>query len=244
MSTVQLTFGSLFAGIGGFDLGLERAGLHCEWQVEIDDFATRVLKKHWPDVQRGRDVRHWPEAGTKSVDVVAAGFPCKQTSVGAAIHGRRTGLAGKDSGLFHELVRVLPLVGARALVMENVAGAKSYQAEIKRCLASVGYIIDEQPFRLSAEDLGAPHRRWRLFWFAHRDEPGLQIARLTESFEAFRQARRTFNRDAWLPTLPRGLRVDDGVPGRVDRRQRIIACGNAFMPQKAEMIGQWLKTVM
>lgn len=52
----KLTFGSLFAGIGGFDLGLERAGLECKWQVEIDDYATRVLEKHWPDVPRWRDV--------------------------------------------------------------------------------------------------------------------------------------------------------------------------------------------
>ena len=56
----KLTFGSLFAGIGGFDLGFERAGMECKWQVEIDDYATRVLEKHWPDVARHRDVCTFP----------------------------------------------------------------------------------------------------------------------------------------------------------------------------------------
>ncbi len=55
-----MTFGSLFAGIGGLDLGLERAGMSCAWQVEIDDYASRVLAKHWPDVRRWRDVRTFP----------------------------------------------------------------------------------------------------------------------------------------------------------------------------------------
>ena len=53
----MITFGSLFAGIGGFDLGFERAGMVCKWQVEIDDYATRVLEKHWPGVHRERDIR-------------------------------------------------------------------------------------------------------------------------------------------------------------------------------------------
>jgi len=54
---MQVRFGSLFTGIGGLDLGLERAGMQCAWQVEIDDYATRVLEKHWPNVRRYRDVR-------------------------------------------------------------------------------------------------------------------------------------------------------------------------------------------
>jgi DNA (cytosine-5)-methyltransferase 1 len=52
-----MTFGSLFAGIGGLDLGLERAGMECRWQVEIDPFCRKVLTKHWPDVPKYEDVR-------------------------------------------------------------------------------------------------------------------------------------------------------------------------------------------
>ncbi len=55
-----ITFGSLFAGIGGFDLGFERAGMTCKWQVEIDEYATKVLEKHWPHVPKYRDIRAFP----------------------------------------------------------------------------------------------------------------------------------------------------------------------------------------
>lgn len=71
---MPLTFGSLFAGIGGFDLGFERAGMECKWQVEIDPFCQKVLSKHWPDVRRHDDVRTFPPDGVWNVDVIWAGF--------------------------------------------------------------------------------------------------------------------------------------------------------------------------
>uniref|UniRef100_UPI0035617122 DNA cytosine methyltransferase n=1 Tax=Stieleria sp. TaxID=2795976 RepID=UPI0035617122 len=96
---MTLTFGSLFAGIGGIDLGFERAGMTCKWQVEIDDYARRVLAKHWPDVRRHDDVRTWPQPDTERVDVIAGGFPCQDISYA----GKGAGLAGERSGLFFEL---------------------------------------------------------------------------------------------------------------------------------------------
>jgi hypothetical protein len=77
---MQLTFGSLFAGIGGFDLGFERAGMRCAWQVEIAEFPSRVLAKHWPNVRRWDDVRTFPPAGDWSVDVICGGDPCQENS--------------------------------------------------------------------------------------------------------------------------------------------------------------------
>ena len=74
---MTLTFGSLFAGIGGFDLGFERAGMVCKWQVEIDDYANRVLAKHWPDVHRERDIRECGVHNLERVDVICGGFPCQ-----------------------------------------------------------------------------------------------------------------------------------------------------------------------
>lgn len=76
----MLTFGSLFAGIGGFDLGLERAGLRCVWQVEISPRCRRVLEKHWPDVRRWGDVKTFPPPGDWSCDVICGGFPCQPFS--------------------------------------------------------------------------------------------------------------------------------------------------------------------
>ena len=83
----MLTFGSLFAGIGGFDLGFERAGMKCEWQVEIDDYCNKVLEKHWPEVRRYRDVREVGEHNLESVDVICGGFPCQDISHA----GKKTG---------------------------------------------------------------------------------------------------------------------------------------------------------
>jgi len=68
-------FGSLFAGIGGMDLGLERAGMECRWQVEIDDYCNKVLAKHWPNVPRFRDVCEVGVSNLEPVDLIAGGFP-------------------------------------------------------------------------------------------------------------------------------------------------------------------------
>src|SRR4051812_11674256 len=93
-----MIFGSLFAGIGGIDLGLERAGMRCAWQVEIDDYATRVLAKHWPNVHRERDVRTCGAANLAPVDLICGGFPCQDISYA----GRGEGLGGARSGLWYE----------------------------------------------------------------------------------------------------------------------------------------------
>ena len=89
-----LTFGSLFAGIGGFDLGFERAGMVCKWQVEIDDYCNKVLAKHWPDVRRWGDIRYFPPLGTTpdewKVDVICGGFPCQDITSS----GKRAGIRG------------------------------------------------------------------------------------------------------------------------------------------------------
>src|SRR5687768_2464335 len=86
----SLRVGSLFAGIGGFDLGFERAGFEIAWQVEIDPYATRVLEKHWPDVRRYGDIRAINWGTVEPVDVICGGFPCQPHSTA----GRR--LASAD----------------------------------------------------------------------------------------------------------------------------------------------------
>ena len=117
-------FGSLFSGIGGFDLGFERAGMECAWQVETDIRARGVLARHWPEVERYEDVRNVGRNDLRAVDVVCGGFPCQDVSIA----GRRAGLAGERSGLWFEFHRVLDELRPRWCIIENVPGLLSSNA--------------------------------------------------------------------------------------------------------------------
>ncbi len=163
MERKPLTFGSLFAGIGGFDLGLERAGMVCKWQVELDDYASRVLAKHWPNVPRHDDVRTFPTAERDwSVDLVCGGFPCQDISIA----GKGAGLAGERSGLWYEFARILGDIRPRWAIIENVPALTSRGLDAVLCdLASLGF--DAEWHVIPASAVGAPHRRERIWIVAH-----------------------------------------------------------------------------
>jgi site-specific DNA-cytosine methylase len=111
------TFGSLFAGIGGMDLGLERAGLTCRWQVEIDPYCRKVLAKHWPDVPKLEDVRDAGAHNLQPVGLIAGGFPCQDISNA----GKRAGIDGERSGLWSEYARIIRELRPRYVLVENVS---------------------------------------------------------------------------------------------------------------------------
>ena len=158
-----MTFGSLFAGIGGIDLGFERAGLTCKWQVEIDDYATQILSKHWPGVHRERDIRECGQNNLERVDVIAGGFPCQDLSYA----GRGAGLDGQRSGLFFEAIRLVRQLQPRAVVLENVAALLTRGLDrVLGSLAEIGF--DAEWHCISAASVGAPHIRDRIFIFAYR----------------------------------------------------------------------------
>ena len=154
-----MRFGSLFAGIGGFDLGLERAGMQCVWQVEIDPYAQKVLAKHWPDVRRHADVCTFPpEEGDWKVDVICGGFPCQDISYA----GKGAGLAGARSGLWYQFARIIGELRPRYVVVENVAALLTRgMGEVLGTLASLGY--DAEWHVIPASAVGAPHRRDRVW---------------------------------------------------------------------------------
>jgi DNA (cytosine-5)-methyltransferase 1 len=162
---MSLTFGSLFSGVGGFDLGFERAGMECRWQCEIDKAAQGVLHRHWPDATLYEDVRN-VGIGAASVDVVCGGFPCQDVSVA----GRRAGLDGERSGLWFEFARVLSDVKPQWVVVENVPGlltsnggrdfAVILHGLVERGYCSAWRVLDSQYF-------GVPQRRRRLFIVGH-----------------------------------------------------------------------------
>ena len=166
-SVNTLTFGSLFAGIGGFDLGFERAGFECRWQVEIDEYATKILQKHWPKVHRQRDIRECNSGNLERVDCIIGGFPCQDISYA----GRGAGLAGERSGLFFEAVRLVRELQPRAVVLENVAALLTRGLDrVLGTLAEIGY--DAEWHCIPAAAVGAPHIRDRVFVLAHAQRNG------------------------------------------------------------------------
>jgi DNA (cytosine-5)-methyltransferase 1 len=155
-----ITFGSLFAGIGGMDLGLERAGLRCAWQVEIDDFCRRVLAKHWPDVRRHDDVRTFPPTAPEEwrCDLIAGGFPCQDISNA----GKRAGIGGERSGLWGQYARIICILRPRCVLVENVAALLGRGiGTVLGDLAACGY--DAEWDCIPASAVGAPHIRDRTF---------------------------------------------------------------------------------
>lgn len=261
-----LTFGSLFAGIGGIDLGFERAGMVCKWQVEIDDYARRVLAKHWPDVRRHDDVRTWPQPDSERVDVIAGGFPCQDISYA----GKGAGLAGERSGLFYEAVRVVREMGPRIVVMENVSALLTRGLDaVLGTMDSIGY--DSQWHCIPASAVGAPHRRdrvfivsysksercrtwrpWRIAGVGSRQEDAANVAdaedAVRRSHSGVAASGRTDNRQQ--PRRPVSGTMsrdnwwaDEPAVGRVadgvpNRLDRLRGLGNAVVPQVAEWIGR------
>ena len=159
----MMTFGSLFSGIGGIDLGLERAGMTCAWQVEIDPWCRQVLTKHWPNVRRYEDVSAVGGDTLEPVELIAGGFPCQDVSVA----GQRAGIqAGTRSGLWSEFHRIIRELRPRYVLVENVPGLLARgMGRVLGDLSTIGY--DAEWEMLSAADVGAPHLRKRVFIVAH-----------------------------------------------------------------------------
>lgn len=159
----MLTFGSLFAGIGGFDLGLERAGMRCLWQCELDPYAERVLARHWPDVLRVRDIRDVNASTVPWVHVLAGGFPCQPVS----LNGRRRG-TDDERWLWPEFARAIRDLRPRYVLVENVPGLYRRLGVILADLATLG--LDAEWHCIPAAAFGAPHRRDRVWIVAHASQ--------------------------------------------------------------------------
>ena len=164
-----MKLGSLFSGIGGFELGLERAipGLETVWQVEQNKFCQKVLKKHWKNSKIYDDVKTVGKHNLEPVDILCAGFPCQ----GFSVSGKGKGLDDERSGLYWELWRVISELRPRIVVMENVP-AITFRglSDVLGSLASIGY--DAEWCIISAAQFGAPHKRERWFCVAYPNEIG------------------------------------------------------------------------
>lgn len=241
-----MTFGSLFAGIGGFDLGFERAGMSCSWQVEIDPYCQRVLAKHWPDVRRHGDVKTFPPTDPEEwrVDVICGGFPCQDISYA----GKQEGIDGERSGLWSEFARIVRVVRPRLVVVENVAALlDGGLGRVLGDLAACGF--DAEWDCLPASAFGAYHERDRVFVVAHDPSvDGRPHGLLEESRErraSFQSGRlhrmavatRGERENTRLGCEPGLARLVHRLPGGVDRR---TALGNTIDPRVAEWVGRRL----
>jgi DNA (cytosine-5)-methyltransferase 1 len=258
----MMTFGSLFSGIGGIDIGLERAGMVCKWQVEIDSYCQKVLEKHWPNVKRYSDVKEVGKHNLEPVDLICGGFPCQPHSYA----GKR--MASNDErDLWDEFYRIICEIKPRWVVAENVPGLLSSEngqffGRILRDLAASGYDAEWQSIPAAA--FGAPHIRERVFIVAHNpsvgngrvsvsargslekgtdtdrictdvsdaDRPGLE-RKITKGIIGGKQG--LPSKCDWWSVEPDVGRVANGIPNRVDRLKGL---GNAVVPQVAEWIGK------
>ena len=160
------TVGSLFSGIGGLDLGLERAGMRVVWQSEIDPFACKVLKKHWPKVVNHGDIKQIDWATVEPVDIICGGYPCQPFSVS----GKRKG-TDDPRHLWPWVRTAISELRPQYAILENVRGHLSMGGlQVIGELAEIGY--DAQWRVVSAAGVGAPHLRERLIIVAYPNDTG------------------------------------------------------------------------
>lgn len=236
--------GSLFTGIGGFDLAAERVGFENIFQVEKDKFCQKVLEKNFPNVKRYLDIKDFDGTEYRNrIDILSGGFPCQPFSQA----GKRKG--DKDErALFGEMFRIIREVQPLWILAENVGGVLSihngqYFEEICTSLEGEGYQV--QPFIIPASAVNAPHRRDRIWIIANSSSYGLEGWKLWElSSQALeRQTKILYSAEKFGGNVLPGTcfcRKDDGLPDLLDRLKSL---GNSIVPQIAEIIFQAIKEI-
>ena len=228
----------LFSGIGGFSLGLERAGMETVAFCEIDPFCRKVLNKHWPDIPIHEDIRTLDgEQYRGTVDVVCGGFPCQDISSA----GTGAGIDGTRSGLWSDYARIIREVRPRYALIENSDELVSRGLQrVLSDLAQAGYDAEWQP--ISACSVGASHARERLWIVAYPNglygEAGFWYSVAQKGWEIWPGDSCTLS----YIGAPLGLEDAsalyggaDDVPHRVDR---LRALGNAVVPAIPEILGR------
>ncbi len=224
---------SLFSGIGGLDLGLERAGMTVVGQVEIDPWCRQILAKHWPEVPRHDDVRTtagwWRGDNRPAVDVVAGGFPCQPFSCA----GLQRSVAD-PRWMWPAFADVIAALRPRYVFVENVSALVRDGRAFGWLLADLhGLGFDAEWSLVSACSLGASHTRDRLFLVADSRSAGSQGLHDAVGQVDLQPVAATLRRQ-WHPE-PDVDRVAYGIPHRI---HRLRGLGNAVVPQVAEHIGR------
>ena len=229
----------LFSGIGGFSLGLERAGMETIAFCEFEPHAQEILKKHWPDVPIYNDVRTLDGKQFRgTVDVVCGGFPCQDLST----CGKQSGFSGERSSLYTEMLRIIGDCRPKYAIFENVSGLLTGEsgrwfAKFLYDLAAIG--LDAEWHCFKGEQLGMPTHRDRVWICAYPKKK--HVAQILDEGRLSSKLRRMgaahISSTGWAVDQCGMGRGVDGIPDRVDRFERL---GNTVYPQVPQSIGEEL----
>ena len=252
----------LFHGIGGFALGAYWAGMKFEnhYCSDIEPYLVELYKKRFPDNIQLGDIReidceklmadtdkrrkkssvqtrgNESEKSSRTDWIITGGFPCQDISVA----GKGTGIRGSRSGLWFEMWRIIRDLRPRFAIMENV-GALTFRGltDVLGSLAEIGYDAEWQDIR--AEDMGAPHRRERIWIVAYPASFSCNSRNENKSRQKEIQEKRSSGDKGGWTVEPTVGRLAHGIPGRVDRLKGL---GNSIVPQIAELLFRQIKEQM
>lgn len=238
-----MTHGSLFSGIGGFDLGAEWAGIENLFTCEIDEKCNSVLKKHWPEVRHYNDIRNLDlKEYAGQIDIISGGFPCQDISIA----GKMEGIHGERSRLWFDMLRIIRDVRPKYILLENSPALLVRGFEyVLQPLSQDGY--DAEWKCLSNLQFGFPHYRERLYVIAYTREIGLKIRNIQKpnSFKSiFRESHKAYGlfssikRFYALPDV-KDIRRDDGFSGWT---YHLGMYGNAVNPCVAKFLFECIKS--
>jgi len=221
----QLTHGSLFSGIGGFELGAGLLDIRTKWSCELQEFQRKILKKNFPETKQYEDIRKLQTPDY--VDIISGGFPCQDISIA----GEGQGIKGQRSGLWSEMFRIVGQVRPKYIIIENspmlaVRGFEQVLCDLSR----IGYYAEWQC--LSGTTFGIQQGRKRLYCIAYRHSKHEERSVTQQIFRKL-NLQREFTRiyPGWRKRsdLPKSrfLRKFNRIPFSLDR---IGAIGNAVMP--------------
>lgn len=223
-----MTHGSLFTGIGGFDLGAEWSGIETKWNCEIEEFNRKELERLFPNTKQYEDIKEL--RNPQSVDIISGGFPCQNISIAASKN--RTGINGDKSGLFWEMLRVVSEVKPRYVIIENSPALRSKGLDtILRQFASIGYDAEWQT--LQGFQFGIPQRRRRIYIILYTTSIGDRMAE--------RQIFARWDKPIypnWGDTEDKIYGVADVIPDRIPKHRSL---GNAVQPLVAHYLFDCIK---
>lgn len=237
-----MTHGSLFSGIGGFELGAKRAGIKTIWNCEINPFCRKILKKHFPETTQYTDITTLKNP--PYVDIISGGFPCQDISIA---NPKGEGLNGKRSGLWKEMLRIICETRPNYVLIENSPQLlrKGFNTLLQN-LSEAGYDAEWQC--LQARNFNLPHKRERIFIIAYTKRFGF-TCNIIKNFKYNKSVHAKASGQTPLP-MPikrfnaesdyRSVRMYNGFSKELDTN-RITALGNAVIPSIAQYLFECIK---